>query len=70
MKDSTLRQTNPATCTLHPTFSFHTEFPLPMVMTSLSDDGDHVTSLAEMLDEGYLVCEALYVEFLFYYFFF
>lgn len=61
MKESTLRQTNPALCTLHPTFSYHTEFPLPVVMTS--EDNGHVTSLAEMLDEGCLVCEALYVEF-------
>lgn len=71
MKESTLRQTNPASCTLHPTFSYHAEFPLPVVTTSASDDGGHVTSLAEMMDEGCLVCEALYVELKsFYYFLF
>ncbi|XP_066911163.1 C2 domain-containing protein 3-like isoform X2 [Clytia hemisphaerica] len=58
MKDPTLRQTNHVINSSCPVFSHHVEFPIPIVQNK----GGLVTSLAEILDDGYLVCEAYHCD--------
>jgi len=38
-------------------FSYHAEFPIPLTKTL--EKGDDVVSLAELLENGYLVCNVM-----------